>query len=85
MRRIRIQSWFLSLILVLVAPSLRQVHCEESEYALIQIDFFQPDIHHLTKGYAQRQWRVDLFAYPYAVTQGYFLDGNERPRLLHFT
>jgi flagellar hook assembly protein FlgD len=77
MRRIRIPSLFLSLILVLIAFGLKQQSSEASEHALIQIDFFQPDVDHLTKGYAQSQWGVDLFSYPYGITQGYFLQGDD--------
>ncbi len=47
-----------------------------SETALIQRKIFQPDVWHLTRGYTQSQWGVDLFHYPYSVSQAYFMVGD---------
>ena len=80
MSSIRISCLVLSLALGLAwgAPERACGTC--SENALIQREMFE-GVEHLTRGYAQTEWGVDLFAYPTSVCQGYLFTPD--PTVLH--
>lgn len=76
MKKIKISWLFLTLILLLILPQLEKAR-GWSDQALIQRKVFEnPDVWRLTKGYANSEWGVDLFAYPYSASQAYLLVGT---------
>jgi flagellar hook assembly protein FlgD len=76
-KRVKISCLVLTVILVSIFAQWGTAQ-SLSGNALIQRKIFaDPDVWHLTKGYANSEWGVDLYAYPYSVSQAYFLVGTD--------